>query len=363
MRTLRLDLADRSYGIHIGSRLLDQGELYRPYIRGRRVVVISDWRVAELYGGPVCDALTDYQPVLLQFEPGEASKSLDTYAALADRLIEGRFDRRVMLVALGGGVVGDLTGFLAATYQRGVDFIQVPTTLLAQVDSSVGGKTGVNRPGGKNLLGAFHQPRCVLADTATLGTLPGRELVAGLAEVIKYGLIADADFLAWIDRELPSLRGGDETALQHAIYRSCEIKAQIVAADERESGQRALLNLGHTFGHAIEAAMGYGAWLHGEAVGLGMLMAVELSRRLDRLSARDVAGIAALIARSGLPTRLPDDIATETLLGYMAGDKKVLDGELRLVVLDAIGRGAIVSGVPSGVLGEVIDAARAPVSV
>jgi 3-dehydroquinate synthase len=363
MRTLRLDLAERSYGIHIGSRLLDRGELYRPYIRGRRVVVISDWQVAELYGGRVCDALADYQPMLLRFEPGEASKSLETYAALADRLIEGRFDRRVTLVALGGGVVGDLTGFLAATYQRGVDFIQVPTTLLAQVDSSVGGKTGVNRPGGKNLLGAFHQPRCVLVDTATLGTLPGRELAAGLAEIIKYGLIADVEFLTWIDRALPSLRGGDESALQHAIYRSCEIKAQIVAADERESGQRALLNLGHTFGHAVEAATGYGAWLHGEAVGLGMRMAADLSHRLGRLPAGDAARIAALLERSGLPVRLPDDVATQTLLGYMAGDKKVLDGELRLVVLDAVGRGAIASGVPTTLLADVIDAARAPVGV
>jgi 3-dehydroquinate synthase len=252
-----------------------------------------------------------------------------------------------------------MTGFLAATYQRGVDFIQVPTTLLAQVDSSVGGKTGVNRPGGKNLLGAFHQPRGVLADTATLATLPRRELVAGLAEVIKYGLIADADFLAWIERELPALLAGDDEALQRAIYRSCEIKAQIVAADERESGQRALLNLGHTFGHAIEAATGYGAWLHGEAVGLGMLMAAELSARLGRLPAADVPRIEALLGRAGLPTRLPADIATDTLLGFMAGDKKVLDGQLRLVVLDAIGRGVVVSGVAPQLLAQVIDAVRA----
>ena len=286
MRTLRLDLADRSYPIHIGSGLLDDAALYRPHIRGRRVVVVSDSRVAGLYGARVCAALADYQPLLLQFPPGEGSKTLETYATLADGLIEGRFDRRVALVALGGGVVGDMTGFLAATYQRGVDFIQIPTTLLAQVDSSVGGKTGVNRPGGKNLLGAFHQPRCVLADTGTLSSLPRREVAAGLAEVIKYGLIADAPFLSWIERELGALFEGDEVALQHAIYRSCQIKAAIVAADERESGQRALLNLGHTFGHAVEAATGYGAWLHGEAVGLGMLMAADLSHRLGRLPCR-----------------------------------------------------------------------------
>lgn len=360
MRTLRLDLAEHGYPIHIGSGLLDDGALYRPHIRGRRVVVVSDCRVAGLYGTQVCAALADYRPLLLEFAPGEASKTLETYASLADDLIDGRFDRHVTLVALGGGVVGDMTGFLAATYQRGVDFIQVPTTLLAQVDSSVGGKTGVNRPGGKNLLGAFHQPRCVLADTGTLNSLPRRELAAGLAEVIKYGLIADAEFLAWIERDLDALLEGDEVALQHAIYRSCEIKAAIVAADERESGQRALLNLGHTFGHAVEAATGYDAWLHGEAVGLGLLMAADLSCRLGRLSAEAVARIAALLERAALPTRLPDDIATDTLLGYMAGDKKVLDGQLRLVALAAIGRGMIVTGVAPELLAAVVDAARAP---
>lgn len=360
MRTLRLDLADRSYPIHIGSGLLDDGALYRPYIRGRRVVVVSDSQVAGLYGARVCEALADYRPLLLQFPAGEGSKTLETYATLADGLIEGRFDRRVALVALGGGVVGDMTGFLAATYQRGVDFIQIPTTLLAQVDSSVGGKTGVNRPGGKNLLGAFHQPRCVLADTGTLSSLPRREVAAGLAEVIKYGLIADAQFLSWIERELGALFEGDEVALQHAVYRSCQIKAAIVAADERESGQRALLNLGHTFGHAVEAATGYGAWLHGEAVGLGMLMAADLSHRLGRLPAEAVVRIAALLERAELPTCLPADIPTDTLLGYMAGDKKVQDGQLRLVALDGIGQGVIVSGVEAEVLAAVVDAARAP---
>jgi 3-dehydroquinate synthase len=253
-----------------------------------------------------------------------------------------------------------MTGFLAATFQRGVDFIQIPTTLLAQVDSSVGGKTGVNRPGGKNLLGAFHQPRCVLADTATLATLPRRELVSGLAEVIKYGLIADGEFLAWVERDLDALFEGDEAALQHAIYRSCQIKAAIVAADERESGQRALLNLGHTFGHAVEAATGYGAWLHGEAVGLGLLMAADLSRRLGRLPGEAVARIAALLKRAALPTVLPADIATETMLDFMAGDKKVLDGQLRLVALDGIGKGVIIQGVALDMLAAVIDATRAP---
>ncbi|WP_448508675.1 3-dehydroquinate synthase [Immundisolibacter sp.] len=360
MRTLRLDLAERGYPIHVGCGLLDDAALYRPHIRGRRVVVVTDARVAALYGARVCAALADYQPLLLECAPGEASKTLDTYATLADQLIDGRFDRRVTLVALGGGVVGDMTGFLAATFQRGVDFIQIPTTLLAQVDSSVGGKTGVNRPGGKNLLGAFHQPRCVLADTATLTTLPRRELVSGLAEVIKYGLIADGEFLAWVERDLDALFEGDEAAVQHAICRSCEIKAAIVAADERESSQRALLNLGHTFGHAVEAATGYGAWLHGEAVGLGLLMAADLSRRLGRLPGEAVARIAALLKRAALPTVLPADIATETLLDFMAGDKKVLDGQLRLVALDGIGKGVIIQGVALDMLAAVIDATRAP---
>ena len=360
MRTLRLDLAERGYPIHVGAGLLDDVALYRPHIRGRRVVVVTDAHVAALYGARVCAALADYQPLMLKFAPGEGSKTLATYTTLADRLIDGRFDRRVTLVALGGGVVGDMTGFLAATFQRGVDFIQIPTTLLAQVDSSVGGKTGVNRPGGKNLLGAFHQPRCVLADTATLATLPRRELAAGLAEVIKYGLIADAEFLAWIERELDALFAGNEAALQHAIYRSCQIKAAIVAADERESGQRALLNLGHTFGHAVETATGYGAWLHGEAVGLGLLMAADLSRRLGRLPGEAVARIAALLKRAALPTVLPADIATETLLDFMAGDKKVLDGQLRLVALDGIGKGVIIQGVAPDMLAAVIDATREP---
>lgn len=362
MRTLRVDLADRSYPIHIGSGLLADPGLYRPHIAGRRVVVVSDSRVSALLGARVCGALADYQPLLLEFAPGEDSKSLETYACLADQLIEGRFDRRVTLIALGGGVVGDMTGFLAASYHRGVDFIQVPTTLLAQVDSSVGGKTGLNRPGGKNLLGAFHQPRCVLIDTDTLKTLDQRELTAGLAEVIKYGLIADAEFLDWLERDMDALLGGDGPALTRAIYRSCEIKAAIVAADEREAGQRALLNLGHTFGHAIEAATGYGTWLHGEAVGLGMLMAARLSQRLGRLSADACGRVALLIQRAGLPTCLPPEIATDTLLGFMAGDKKVLDGRSRLVVLDAVGRAAIVEGVEPSLLATVIDAARAPLA-
>lgn len=358
MRTLQVDLGDRAYPIYIGDDLLDDATLYARHVRGRQVVIVSDSTVAELYGERLAGALGRFDRSIIHFPAGEPSKTLETYAWLADELIERRCDRSVTLVALGGGVVGDMTGFLAATYQRGVDFIQVPTTLLAQVDSSVGGKTGVNRPGGKNLLGAFYQPRCVVADTVALRTLPRRELVAGLAEVIKYGLIADLEFLAWVERHIDALLEGDDAALQYAVYQSCRIKAQTVAADEREAGQRALLNLGHTFGHAIEAATGYGSWLHGEAVGLGMVMAARLSHRLDRLDASDVQRVVALVERAGLPSRLPATVDTDRLLELMAGDKKVLDGRQRLVALATLGRGVVVEGVPQPLLAEVIDSCR-----
>lgn len=358
MKTLQLDLGDRAYPIYIGGNLLDDGALYARHIRGRQVAVVSDSTVSHLYGARVAEALGAFQQLSIGFSAGEASKTLETYARLADELIERRCDRNVTLIALGGGVVGDMTGFLAATYQRGVDFIQVPTTLLAQVDSSVGGKTGVNRPGGKNLLGAFYQPRCVVADTAALRSLPRRELTAGLAEVIKYGLIADLEFLTWVERHIDALLEGDDAALQHAVYQSCLIKAQIVAADEREAGQRALLNLGHTFGHAIEAATGYGTWLHGEAVGLGMVMAAQLSRRLGKLGPSGVQRVVSLVERAGLPSRLPASIGTDTLLELMAGDKKVLDGRQRLVALATLGQGIIVEGVARQLLAEVIDSCR-----
>lgn len=358
MKTLQLDLGERAYPIYIGADLLGDDALYARHIRGRQVVVVSDRTVSGLYGARLAGALGAFQAWHVDFPAGEASKTLETYTRLADELIERRCDRGVTLIALGGGVVGDMTGFLAATYQRGVDFIQVPTTLLAQVDSSVGGKTGVNRPGGKNLLGAFHQPRCVVADTAALRTLPRRELAAGLAEVIKYGLIADLEFLAWVERHIDALLEGDDAALQHAVHRSCCIKAQIVAADEREAGQRALLNLGHTFGHAIEAATAYGAWLHGEAVGLGMVMAAQLSHRLGRLDPSGVQRVVAVVERAGLPIRLPASVGTGTLLDLMAGDKKVLDGRLRLVALAKLGQGVIVEGVDRQLLGEVIDRCR-----
>jgi 3-dehydroquinate synthase len=266
-----------------------------------------------------------------------------------DALVEGRMNRDACVVALGGGVVGDMAGFAAACYQRGVDYVQVPTTLLAQVDSSVGGKTGVNHPGGKNLIGAFHQPRAVIADTDALATLPPRELRAGLAEVIKYGLIADAGFLAWIEANLEALLRLDGAALAQAIRRSCEIKAEIVAEDEREHGRRALLNLGHTFGHAIETATGYGEWLHGEAVGAGMLMAADLSCRLGWLESTDVERVRTLLARAGLPTAAPP-IGAHRALELMGMDKKVLAGRIRLVLMRSVGDGVVAGDYPADAL-------------
>jgi 3-dehydroquinate synthase len=342
-RTLHLDLGDRSYPIHIGTRLLQQVELYRPHIRGRQVMVVSNDTVAPLYLDQVRETLADYQLETVILPDGEQYKTLEVLTRIFDALLEKRFNRNCCLVALGGGVVGDMAGFAAASYQRGVDFIQIPTTLLAQVDSSVGGKTGVNHPLGKNMIGAFHQPRCVLADTDTLATLDDRQLSAGLAEVIKYGLIVDAGFFAWLENNIERLLARDTEALVYAIERSCRCKADIVAADERESGKRALLNLGHTFGHAIETGMGYGAWLHGEGVATGMAMAADLSARQGWLPAADVERIRQLLVRAGLPVDPPPELGAKRFLELMAVDKKALDTGLRLILLHAIGE-AVISG-------------------
>ncbi len=341
--TLTVALGPRSYPIYIGAGLLADPALYRDHIRGRQVMVVTNETVAPLYLDRTLAALTGYdaRPVILP--DGERYKTLDVWNRIFDALLEARFGRDCTLIALGGGVIGDMAGFAAASYQRGVAFIQVPTTLLAQVDSSVGGKTGVNHPAGKNMIGAFHQPRAVIADTATLDTLPDRELSAGLAEVIKYGLIRDAAFLGWIESRLPDLLRRDPEALAYAIRRSCENKAEIVAEDELEAGQRALLNLGHTFGHAIETGAGYGSWLHGEAVGAGMCMAADLSARLGWLSEPDVRRVRAIVAAAGLPTRPPADLTASRFLELMAVDKKVLEGRLRLVLLKGLGA-AVVSG-------------------
>jgi 3-dehydroquinate synthase len=320
-------------------------------------MVVSNETVAPLYLERVETALAEYRLAHLILPDGEQYKTLEVLDRIYTALLENRFDRRCTLVALGGGVVGDMTGYAAASYQRGVNFIQVPTTLLSQVDSSVGGKTGVNHRLGKNMIGAFHQPQCVIADTATLDTLPDRELSAGLAEVIKYGLINDAEFFVWMEQNMPLLVARERSALAYAIERSCADKAAIVAADEREAGQRALLNLGHTFGHAIETGMGYGSWLHGEAVAAGMCMAADLSRRLGWLGDDQVRRIERLVAGAGLPVRPPSEVPPERFAELMAVDKKVMDGQLRLVLLEDIGRAVISADFDPAALKQTLYAA------
>ena len=360
MKTLRVELGERSYPIHIGSGLLGRAELIGPHIRGRQVLVVTNETVAPLYLDKQLAGLGDYQVEHLILPDGEEFKTLGTLNAVFDRLLERRFDRRCTLVALGGGVIGDLTGFAAACYQRGVAFIQVPTTLLSQVDSSVGGKTGVNHPLGKNMIGAFHQPQCVIADTDTLNTLDDRQLQAGLAEVIKYGLINDPAFFDWLDGNLDRLLARDPEALAYAIERSCRDKAAIVAEDETEAGARALLNLGHTFGHAIETGMGYGAWLHGEAVGTGMVLAAQLSARLGWLANADLERIVSLMGRAGLPTVAPAEIDCRRFLELMAVDKKVQDGLLRLVLLKGIGKAVISAEATAAQITATLEAHGAP---
>ncbi|PID61796.1 MAG: 3-dehydroquinate synthase [Gammaproteobacteria bacterium] len=336
MQHVAIDLGDRSYPITIGEGLLAQADTWSA-LSGRRVLVVTNTTVAPLYLDTLLDALGNTPADSVILPDGEAFKSMDTLDAVFTALLEGGFDRGATVIALGGGVIGDMAGFAAACYQRGVDYIQVPTTLLAQVDSSVGGKTAVNHTLGKNMIGAFHQPVAVVADTRTLRTLPERELHAGLAEVIKYGLIIDADFFTWLETNLDAVLAGDSDATATTIRRCCEIKARVVEADETERGQRALLNLGHTFGHAIEAAMGYGEWLHGEAVGAGMVMAMHLSQSLDLLDAVSAERGTTLIKRAGLPIAPPAAMTPERFMQYMARDKKVADGEIRLILLQGIG--------------------------
>jgi len=355
MRQVDVELGERSYPILIGSGLLAAGSL-TPHVAGDRVLVVSNDRVAPLYLEQALAAFSGKETETLVLPDGENYKTLASLETIFDTLIARRCDRGVTLAALGGGVIGDLTGFAAATYQRGVDFIQIPTTLLAQVDSSVGGKTGVNHPGGKNLIGAFHQPRCVLADTSTLATLPERELRAGLAEVIKYALIADHEFFAWLEVNLGALRSRSGEILEIAIERCCRLKAGIVAADEREQGLRALLNLGHTFGHAIEAAQRYRGWLHGEAVGAGLAMAARLSQRLGRLAPAECERVLALLGAAGLPTGPPAGVSPAELRDRMAADKKVARGQVRLVLLRGIGCAEVTGDYPPAELDAVLRA-------
>ena len=357
MRTLTVELGDRSYPIHIGARLLATPSLLLPHIAARQVCIVSNETVAPLYLAPLRELLRDKDCLDVILPDGEQFKTLQQWSTIFDALLTARHNRTTTLIALGGGVVGDMTGFAAASYQRGVDFIQIPTTLLSQVDSSVGGKTGVNHPLGKNMIGAFHQPRAVLIDTDTLSTLPEREFSAGLAEVIKYGLIGDLDFYHWLDHHLDGLLARDPQLLAEAIHRSCANKARVVAADEREGGLRAILNLGHTFGHAIETAQGYGEWLHGEAIAVGMLMAADLSARLGWLAAAEVDALRTMLLRARLPADPPPAMTVDQFLALMAVDKKVLDGQLRLVLLRRIGEALVTADFPLAELRATLDAA------
>lgn len=355
MQTLRVELGARAYAIHIGEHLLRDAGLILPQLDLPRVAIVTDTTVAPLYLAPFAQALraAGVDAISIVLEDGERYKNWTTLNRIYDALLEHRCDRKTTLIALGGGVVGDLAGFAAATFMRGIPFIQVPTTLLAQVDSSIGGKTGINHPLGKNMIGAFYQPRLVLADTKVLESLPARELSAGLAEVIKHGLIRDAAFFAWLEQNMDRLLACDQEALAHAVRRCCEIKAAVVAEDERETGVRALLNFGHTFGHAIESGLGYGNWLHGEAVAAGMVMAADLSRRIGLVAPADVERVIALLARARLPTA-PPGIPPARLLELMRVDKKAEGGTLRFVVLDRIGAASLRADIPDGALQQTL---------
>jgi 3-dehydroquinate synthase len=344
MQTLTVELGDRAYPIHIGPGLLDRADLVLPHLIQKRAVIVTNTTVGPLYLDRFATTLRNagVQVDSVVLPDGEVYKNWETLNLIFDALLTQRAERKTTLIALGGGVIGDLTGFAAACYQRGMPFIQIPTTLLAQVDSSVGGKTGINHPLGKNMIGAFYQPQLVLADTETLNTLPARELSAGLAEVIKYGLIRDLPFLEWLEANMDALMARDTAALTYAIRRSCENKAEVVAADERESGQRALLNLGHTFGHAIETGMGYGNWLHGEGVSAGTMLAADLSRRMGLIAEADVERIGALFRRAGLPVVAPG-LGYDAYMDYMGVDKKVEGGRIRFVLFKQLGE-AFVSG-------------------
>lgn len=360
MQTLEVSLGDRSYPIHIGRGLLAQADLLLPHLKRKQVAIVSNTTVAPLYMQTLVDTLTQagVQVIQIVLPDGEAYKNSETLNLIYDALLQNRCERGTTLIALGGGVIGDLTGYAAATYLRGVPFIQIPTTLLSQVDSSVGGKTGINHPLGKNMIGAFYQPKVVLADIDTLATLPAREFSAGVAEVIKYGLIRDADFFAWLEANMHLLMNLDEQVLSYAIYRSCQNKAEVVAADEHEAGERALLNLGHTFGHAIENAMGYGVWLHGEAVAAGTMLAADLSQRLGWINQQDMARISAIFKAAKLPL-IPPKLTAENYLALMQLDKKVADGQIRLVLQQGIGKAIMTADYDKALLNQTLEAIAA----
>lgn len=355
-RTLTVALDERSYPIHIGVGLLKRADMLTPYLAGQQVLVVTNETIAPLYLDVLCASLPEQFDVrTLVLPDGEQYKTIEQVSRIWDVLLEAGFNRRCTLIALGGGVIGDMVGYAAASYQRGVAFIQVPTTLLSQVDSSVGGKTGVNHPLGKNMIGAFWQPKAVVVDIDTLGSLPSRELSAGLAEVIKYGFIRDAGFLSWLESNMQALRNVEPGVIGEAIAQSCQIKADIVAEDETEQGVRALLNLGHTFGHAIEAHQGYGNWLHGEAVGAGMAMAATLSHQLGWIDAAELARLQTIIESAGLPLAAPGDMTSDDFLRRIRLDKKNIDAKLRLVLLRTLGDACVSDATPTEMLRTLLD--------
>lgn len=354
MNTLQVALGDRSYPIYIGENLLVEKDLFTPHIQGKEVLIVTNEIVAPLYLEQLKSTLTDYRVEVAILPDGEQYKTLEVMQRIFDCLLEHKMSRKVTIIALGGGVIGDMAGFAAACYQRGVPFIQVPTTLLSQVDSSVGGKTAVNHPLGKNMIGAFYQPQCVLADTATLSTLDARQLSSGLAEVIKYGLINDPEFFDWLEQNMALLVARDPAVLAKAIARSCQDKAAVVADDEREQGVRALLNLGHTFGHAIETGYGYGYYLHGEAIAIGMVMAADMSRRMGWLSEDSVARIRAIMLAANLPVTVQGKVTAADFMELMSVDKKVQDGQIRLVLLRDIGQAVICDDYDAQSLAETL---------
>ena len=354
MKKLMVALGDRSYPIYIGSGLLNQEQLYTQHIKSKQVIVITNSTIAPLYLDQVLNNLQNFTVETLILPDGEQFKTLDYVTQIFDKLLSCKFSRNATLIALGGGVIGDMGGFSAACYQRGIAFIQIPTSLLAQVDSSVGGKTGVNHPLGKNMIGAFYQPLCVIADADVLNTLDDRQLSAGLAEVIKYGLIRDIEFFEWLEQNIELLLARDKAALAFAIERSCLNKAQIVAEDETETGIRATLNLGHTFGHAIETGTGYGTYLHGEAVSIGTCQAADLSRRKGWLTDADVERIIALFKKANLPVKPPEQLDSDQFLELMAVDKKNIDGNIRLILLTAIGAATLPVGIDALLLEQTL---------
>ena len=355
MTTLTVELGERSYPIYIGSDLLGHAELLKQHIPGNSALIVSNETVAPIYLEKTQSMLSGLKNQSVILPDGEKYKNLEVLNQIYDGLLRNRFDRNTTIIALGGGVVGDMAGFAAASYQRGVHLIQIPTTLLSQVDSSVGGKTGVNHALGKNMIGAFYQPGAVIADTDTLDTLPARELSAGIAEIIKYGLICNADFFAWLEQNMHALLNKDKQALSYAIEVSCQTKADVVAADEHESGKRALLNLGHTFGHAIENAMGYGEWLHGEAVAAGMCMAAVMSNQMGWMNDEDTRRTITLIEQAKLPSKAPASISAEKFLDLMSLDKKVVDGVMRLILMKGIGQSLITSDYKADDLVKAIE--------